>query len=75
MFDYISSTKSNIDYWNLIPQGKITFNLTRNDNKQIYKMIEAFMGAWLMFRPNHICNMKFFDNTFYIVVVQLDPKS
>jgi hypothetical protein len=45
MFDYISSTKSNIDYWNLIPQGKITFNLTRNDNKQIYKMIEAFMGA------------------------------
>jgi hypothetical protein len=45
MFDYISSMRSNIDYWNLIPQGKITSNLIRNYNKQIYKMIEAFMGA------------------------------
>jgi hypothetical protein len=54
IFDYMSRTRHATEYWDLMAQEKIVFNLLRHFNCQVYEMVDMFMGTSPTLNPPHV---------------------
>jgi hypothetical protein len=53
IFDFMTSTKQNQDYWAMNAQEKNKVQLLRNLKRGMYEMINEFLGKWPIIQPPH----------------------
>jgi hypothetical protein len=71
---HMTKTNHNSKYWDLTPQEKWHLNLPWHYNKNLYELIEFFMGKRLMLWLSHVWDLMFQNYNVYTPPTQKQKK-